>query len=329
MNPEDIDTSEPVEETDEESCEEKGETRQDNGLSERDRALLEALLFVSEQPLSLDRLVTLMETCSRDEIRRLLDALNTDYEERQRAFEIVEVSGGYQVRTRPEFAPYLARLQPQRPQRLSRAALESLAIIAYRQPVTRAEVEAIRGVDTGAVIGSLLEKRLVRILGRKEVPGRPMLYGSSPEFLEVFGLKNLASLPTLREIDSMFESEMSEAEMDPLPPGDDTAPEVVAPGQEAPSAEGEGDEHNENMDEPENGEEDEFLEESGLEDPVDMETAELDAELRAVSVRVQSYDEAMAAEAAENGDQGEPSEGNEEENSGDGEPEDDAKREEA
>jgi len=177
-----------------------------NGFDpDRMKAVLEAVLYVSDQPLSLERMASVMGDCSRKDVRALIDELNTEYLERGRAFEIVEVANGYQVRTRVEFAPWIGKLQPQKAVRLTRAALESLAIIAYRQPVTRAEVESIRGVDTGAVIGSLLEKRLVRILGRKEVAGRPILYGTAQEFLDLFGLKNLGSLPTLREIEGMFE----------------------------------------------------------------------------------------------------------------------------
>jgi len=178
---------------------------------EKIKAVLEAILHVSGQPLSLDRLTSVVGNCSRKEVRALLDELNTEYLERGRAFEIVEVANGLQVRTRPEFAPWLAKLQPQKPVRLSRAALETLAIVAYKQPATRAEVESIRGVDTGAAIGSLLEKRLVRVLGRKEIAGRPILYGTSQDFLDFFGLKNLASLPTLKEIEGMF-AKQEEAE---------------------------------------------------------------------------------------------------------------------
>ena len=174
---------------------------------ERMKAVVEAILHVSGQPLSLDRLASVVGTPSRRYIRALVDELNTEYAERGRAFEILEVANGFQVRTRPEFAPWIAKLQPQKPVRLTRAALETLAIIAYKQPATRAEVESIRGVDTGAVLGSLLEKRLVRVLGRKEIAGRPILYGTSQDFLDLFGLKNLASLPTLKEIEGMFETQ--------------------------------------------------------------------------------------------------------------------------
>jgi segregation and condensation protein B len=113
---------------------------------------------------------------------------------------LVEVAGGYQLRTAPEHAQWVRRLFQQKPWRLTRATLETLAIIAYKQPITRAEIEAIRGVDVDSVLASLLSRKLVRIVGRKEVVGRPLLYGSTRQFLEVFGLRDLASLPALSEI---------------------------------------------------------------------------------------------------------------------------------
>jgi segregation and condensation protein B len=124
-----------------------------------------------------------------------------------RAFQIVEVAGGYQFRTRPELGSWILKLKRQRGVKLSQASLEALAIIAYKQPVTRAEIEYVRGVDSGAVLRGLVEKRLLKILGRKDVPGRPLLYGTSKRFLEVFGLKDLTSLPNLREIQEMEETQ--------------------------------------------------------------------------------------------------------------------------
>gem|GEM_PF-108194 len=176
----------------------------------RIKGILEALIFCSESPLSLERMVSLVDGADRREVKRAVEELVLEYRNRQGGLEIVEVAGGFQVRTRPEFSAWVAKLRQQKPARLSRAALEALAIVAYRQPVTRAEMEAIRGVDCAAAIGSLLEKRLIRIVGRKEVPGRPILYGTTQEFLELFGLKNLKSLPTLREIEGMFAEQKPE-----------------------------------------------------------------------------------------------------------------------
>lgn len=176
------------------------------------KSIVEALVFLSEQPISLDRIASVLNDCSRKELKEILKELEEEYEQRAGALQIVEVANGYQFRTRPEFAPWIGKLRQQRFARLSRAALETLAIVAYRQPVTRAEAESIRGVDSGAVLGTLLERRLLRILGRKEVPGRPILYGTTQEFLELFGLKSLKDLPTLREIKDMVDTSRERAE---------------------------------------------------------------------------------------------------------------------
>lgn len=205
------------------------EPLQGQAAGSRLKPILEALIFCSEAPLSMDRLSSLVDGCGRRDLRGALDELIQDYRDRQGALEIVEVANGFQVRTRPEFGSWVARLRQQRPARLSRAALEVAAIVAYRQPATRAEIESIRGVDCAAAIGSLLEKRLVRIVGRKEVAGRPILYGTTQEFLELFGLKNLKSLPTLREIEGMFqkaEADSKEASLFENPPAGGAAREV-------------------------------------------------------------------------------------------------------
>jgi segregation and condensation protein B len=181
------------------------------GEGSRLKSILEALIFVSEQPISLDRMAGVLSDCSRARLKQVLDELEQDYEIRAGALEIVKVANGYQFRTRAEFAPWIGRLRQQKFTRLSRAALETLAIVAYRQPVTRAEAEAIRGVDSGAVLGTLLERRLLRILGRKDVAGRPILYGTTQEFLELFGLNSLKDLPTLKEIKDIVEQAEREA----------------------------------------------------------------------------------------------------------------------
>jgi segregation and condensation protein B len=138
-----------------------------------------------------------------------------DYETRQGGFYLNLVAGGYQIRTRPEYMEYIKRLLQPKPQRLSKAALETLAIIAYKQPVIRADIEHLRGVDCGGVLRVLLERKFIRVLGRKEIPGRPLIYATTKRFLEVFGLKNLKDLPTPKEIEE-FGSALSEelAEMD-------------------------------------------------------------------------------------------------------------------
>jgi segregation and condensation protein B len=169
------------------------------------RNIAEALILASPDPLSAARLAKLIPRCTPAKARTLVSELNADYVAQQRAFEICEVAGGYQVRTHPEFASYLQNLQRTRPLRLSNAALETLSIVAYRQPITRAEVEHVRGVDAGPVMRSLLERKLVKLAGRREVPGRPMLYATTKRFLEIFGLADLGDLPTLRELEELVE----------------------------------------------------------------------------------------------------------------------------
>ncbi len=167
------------------------------------RRIVEALVLSSSEPISAAKLAEIIPYCEPDEVKELVNALNVEYAEQDRSFEIWEVAGGFQIRTRAEFSGYLQKLQKERALRLSQAALETLAIIAYRQPVTRAEIEDVRGVDAGATVKSLLERHLIRIAGQREVPGRPMLYGTTRRFLEIFGLESLKSLPTLRELDEL------------------------------------------------------------------------------------------------------------------------------
>jgi segregation and condensation protein B len=170
--------------------------------SER-RRIVEALVLGSPEPISAQRIADIIPYLKLAGAKELVQELNVEYLKQGRAFEITEVAGGYQLRTLPEFAPYLAQTLKTRALRLSQAALETLAVIAYRQPVTRAEVEHIRGVDAGAVLRSLIERKLVRIAGHRDVPGRPMLYGTTRRFLEVFELSRLEDLPTLRDLQEL------------------------------------------------------------------------------------------------------------------------------
>ena len=179
------------------------------------RRIIEALLLASPEPLTAQRITQIVPDLAARELDAEIDALNAEYESAGRAFRVETVGGGYQLRTLPELAPWLAELQPAPPLRLSRAALETLAIVAYKQPLTRAEIEHVRGVDAGAVLRSLLERRLVRIAGHREVPGRPMLYATTRRFLEVFGLAALADLPTLREIEELLRERAAEAADEP------------------------------------------------------------------------------------------------------------------
>ena len=148
-----------------------------------------------------------MDNLDTASIKKAISELQQEYESRQAAFYLGEVAGGYQLRTRPEFKDYIKRLLRPTPNRLSKAALETLAIIAYKQPVIRSDIEHIRGVDCGGVLRMLLERRLVRVIGRKEIPGRPMIYGTTKLFLEVFGLKELKDLPSPKEIEAFGETD--------------------------------------------------------------------------------------------------------------------------
>jgi len=162
--------------------------------------ILESLLLAAGAPVPLARLVGVLDGPGRGEVARALRGLAERFEREARGVRLVQVAGGFQLRSAPQHGPFVRRLLGGKPPRLSRPMLETLAIIAYRQPCTRPEIEAIRGVDCGATINSLLERRLVRIEGRKEAPGRPLLYGSTKEFLEVFGLPDVQALPPLREL---------------------------------------------------------------------------------------------------------------------------------
>jgi segregation and condensation protein B len=171
---------------------------------ERARTVVEALLFLTEKPLSVEevRRSTGLEPAR---IAKALDELSGHYREGVAGVVLQQVAGAWQLRTSPDATEFARRFLRVKPQRLTRAALETLAIVAYRQPVTRPEIEDIRGVDSGAVVKALLERRLLKILGKKEEPGRPILYGTTREFLEFFALKDLASLPTLREFHELSE----------------------------------------------------------------------------------------------------------------------------
>jgi segregation and condensation protein B len=166
---------------------------------------LEALLFVAEGPMNAEKLLPAFEgEFKKEEVEWALKELREEYETLDRAFVIKEVAGGYQFRTKPDFSLYAVRLKKKSPNRLSRAALETLAVIAYRQPILRAEIEKLRGVDAGGVLKTLLEKDLIRIASRQDnLPGRPMLYATTNRFLETFDLPSLSALPTVEEMEKL------------------------------------------------------------------------------------------------------------------------------
>ena len=164
------------------------------------KRIIEALLFVMGQPVALKRLAEVLQEVPAEQIRGLIQALNQDYAAQQRAFQIQEVAGGYQLVTDQQLAPWIKRaLQGHKPDAVSKAALETLAIVAYRQPITKAEIEAIRGVDVTASLDALIERRFLRVAGRKESPGRPFLYATTTEFLRHFGLRSLDALPRMEQ----------------------------------------------------------------------------------------------------------------------------------
>src|SRR5712691_5021770 len=158
--------------------------------------VVEALLFASEAPVEPDRIREVLELGSAEEARALVTRLKARLDAEDRALMIIEVGGGYRLVTRPDVAPWLVRLARSRTRsRLSRSSLETLAIIAYRQPASRPDIDAIRGVNSEAVLDNLLDRRMVRIAGRKDAPGRPFLYETTRDFLVAFGLRDLADLP--------------------------------------------------------------------------------------------------------------------------------------
>lgn len=163
-------------------------------------AILEALIFASETPLTAERAAEVIPETEKKEIEVLLAELARHYETREGGICLAEVAGGYQFRTKQELAPWIRKLKAARPAMLTPAALETLAVVAYRQPLVKAEIDRIRGVDASGALKGLLEKKLVRIVGRKDVPGKPIIYGTTKRFLEVFNLKDLSELPTLREL---------------------------------------------------------------------------------------------------------------------------------
>ncbi len=200
------------------------------------RGVVEALLFVAEEPLPLARLQEVLADEDPAATAATVRELALRLEGEGRGLMVQEVAGGFRLTTRPEAHPWIQRLQQVKPAKLSRAALETLAIIAYKQPITRAEIEGIRGVAVDGVMRTLLERGLVRMLGRKAEAGRPILYGTSPAFLEHFGFKDLGDLPSLKEIDELIGPSGAES---PSPKsGAPTEPPPVVP---SPAGNGAGD----------------------------------------------------------------------------------------
>ena len=176
------------------------------------RAVLEALVFASPQPITPREIEELLGGVAREDWTRALEELQAEYGQEGRGLQLVEVAGGWQITTRPEFNEWLEELlNPRPPTRLSIQALETLAVIAYKQPITQPEIIELRGVRSASVVKTLLEKRLIRIMGRKEVVGRPILYGTTKQFLLHFGLRDLSELPRIEEFAEVLGEEVDVA----------------------------------------------------------------------------------------------------------------------
>lgn len=195
--------------------------------------IIESLLFVADEPLTIERIRNIIAVVTPDEVRGALAALAAEYDTREGGFYLREVAGGYQLRTRPEYTQWIKRLVQPKQQRLSKAALETLAIVAYKQPAMRSDIEYIRGVDCGGILRMLLERKLIRILGRKELPGRPMIYGTTKHFLEVFDLKDLKDLPTPKEMAELGNTLVEQQNL-PLETDNNACSEMEPPGNTVP-----------------------------------------------------------------------------------------------
>jgi segregation and condensation protein B len=167
------------------------------------KSVIESLLFVADGPQTLQRFGEVLDGVDRQTLQDAVNDLQRELDAQNRGVQLVEVAGGYQLRTTKDNADWVKKFLGGRPARMGKATLETMAIIAYRQPITRAEIEAIRGVDVDGVIATLLERNLIRAVARKDVPGRPFLYGTTGEFLQLFNLKDLTHLPTLKEMEEI------------------------------------------------------------------------------------------------------------------------------
>lgn len=188
------------------------------------KSILEALIFVSGRVLGTSDMMEALKSVpdgpqpSRQELEDALQVLIKEWEEREGGIRLIYVAEGYEFRSRSDLAPWIKALNMSKPQRLSMPAIETLSMIAYRQPITRAEIESVRGVDSGGVLRSLIEYRLVKIVGRKEEAGRPLLYATTKDFLELFGLADLSDLPPLSELEERIKQQVADkaAMLEPL-----------------------------------------------------------------------------------------------------------------
>lgn len=201
----------------------EAEVEESEELAEQEiKGIVEAVLFVSHEPITVEKLAQVLEGLPKSKVLETLRVLQADYEQEGRGLRLSEVAGGFLLSTRPDCGTYIRRLtKAKSSSKLSRSALETLAIVSYKQPITRLEIEKMRGVETSGVLKTLLDQKLIRIAGRQDVPGRPILYGTSKQFLQRFGLRDLRDLPPLKEIQDLglqatlalpFEEELSSSE---------------------------------------------------------------------------------------------------------------------
>ena len=203
------------------------------------KPILESLLFVSDSPIRIETLVEVLPELSKEAILEGIHQIQTEYGDPSKGIELTEIAGGFQFRTKAEWAEWVNRLKKAKAVKLSQAALETLAIVAYRQPVIRPAIEEIRGVDSGSVLHTLLEKGLIKMMGRKDLPGRPIVYGTTKGFLELFGLNTLSDLPTLKEIQPPPEPEEISPKEISKEEGLKTETEGITPHQDLPLDRGE------------------------------------------------------------------------------------------
>jgi segregation and condensation protein B len=193
---------------------------------EKIKAVIEALIFASDTPLAPEKIRVIFPEVEKTEIKESIDQLVLEYDEREGGICLQEVAGGFQFRTNSELAQWVKKLKSTKPHPLSPQALETLAIVAYKQPIVKSEIEDIRGVDVGGPLKGLMEKKLIRIVGRKDVPGKPIIYGTTKKFLEVFNLKDIMDLPNIRELKELHQQQEL---LEPEPEVLDQEQELVKP----------------------------------------------------------------------------------------------------
>jgi segregation and condensation protein B len=177
-------------------------------MNEQLKAILEVLIFISQEPLTLEKIKEILGEVPEEELRTTLQTLQNDYSSDERGIQIIQTAGGYLFSTKPEHDQWVRRLlQIEKKSKLSSAALETLSLIAYHQPITQAEISAIRGVDSTYCLKTLLLKKLIKIVGRKKAPGNPLVYRTTEKFLQYFGLNSLDDLPKEEEITKILEEE--------------------------------------------------------------------------------------------------------------------------